>query len=231
MRVHRGGRAGRRARKARAARPATLREALERLARSSWGQQGTGSCPRKATREKLLVHRWAQRVKGQAAKVLSLTPEGWRALEEMRVEDSLRAANGRKWQDAPGGDGWYWVVQPAPDRCVSVARIWTEQRAGREVRWMAWVDADRSRSVDVLAECVGYRFMGPLEQPGVGPVALGSEERAARAGMERDVARALENQDYTAEQVRAVLQEPDVRERVEFEAMFSAALRKLVKKV
>jgi hypothetical protein len=66
-------------------------EALHRLARSSWGKQGTGGCPRRVLRRWLTQNRFARSAnrRGDDA-IMTLTIQGFRALHAELVNRSVR---------------------------------------------------------------------------------------------------------------------------------------------
>jgi|GEM_PF-6453131 len=69
-----------------------LYAAMERLASSSWGQQGVGACADPLTRLALLTRNLARPVRSQPEHVLALTLLGFRTLEAHRQQVALRRA-------------------------------------------------------------------------------------------------------------------------------------------
>jgi hypothetical protein len=69
-----------------------LFDALDRLARSSWGQQGTGFCPRSRTRTQLINLEYAFPV-GQRRGTMRLTLKGFQALHA----EALRTHHRMTW--------------------------------------------------------------------------------------------------------------------------------------
>ena len=64
-------------------------QALERLARSSWGHQGVGMCKSTAIWMQLVHDGLAKPLIGEPKEVLALTLKGFRTLEAMRQKRNL----------------------------------------------------------------------------------------------------------------------------------------------
>jgi hypothetical protein len=68
------------------------REAMERLAGSSWGKQGIGACPNRRVRQRLIESGFAKPVNGEPDRILSLTLKGFREVEKLRWDDRIRGS-------------------------------------------------------------------------------------------------------------------------------------------
>lgn len=66
-------------------------QAVKKLARSTWGQQGVGSCRKQSVWIKLVHEGFARPVFGQPRHILSLTIKGFRALHAALLTQDRQA--------------------------------------------------------------------------------------------------------------------------------------------